>query len=40
MKMICDDIKSILFSNESNCAIKLIEYIRNKENLVFDEIAQ
>ena len=40
MKTLCDDIKTILFSEESGLAIKLIEYIRNKENLIFDEIAQ
>lgn len=45
MKNICDKIKNILNDdNDDNYpngkTVALIEYIRNKENLKFDEIAQ
>lgn len=40
MKSLCEEIKTILSEDTSSKTIKLIEYIRNKENLIFDEVAQ
>lgn len=40
MKDICDAVNEILTGTDENKVIQLIEYIRNKENLKFEEIAQ
>lgn len=40
MKQICDDIKTLLLGDELEKAKLLIELIRNKEDLIFEEVAQ
>ena len=40
MKTICDEIKNKLNNDDENKLISLIDYIRNYENLKFEEIAQ
>ena len=40
MKTICDEIKDILNDSIEGKTVALIEYIRTKENLIFEEIVQ
>lgn len=40
MKNISDEIITLLKSENTSIATNLIDYIRNKENLIFEEIAQ
>lgn len=40
MKALCDEIKNLLTGTDTDKAKLLIELIRNKEELVFEEVAQ
>lgn len=40
MKSLCDEIKILLTEPETEKVKSLIELIRNKENLIFEEVAQ
>ena len=40
MKSLCDEIKMLLTEPETEKVKLLIELIRNKENLIFEEVAQ